>query len=198
MIEFSDLLIPPVIGLAPVFGLVWGIMAVVKKIFRGELLLSPADTFPVTAVAAFAQTFFFAAVGLKHPADHHTGYLFAATIMSTIFWIPFWICVFSRNRFDAERIVDIRTQSINKKLQNLMFSLVFLLITITVYHFLEELARNPKECTRVGCEAGVFVVGSQFYPFGFFWFFLVFTNLGSTAAVANALALFLKTRDNSN
>jgi hypothetical protein len=128
-------------------------------------------------------------VGYRDPSDHALWKFLALSGMGALVWLLLRFGILQNSKYGEKMKSDMLSLGSEKLGKNLLLAVsVFLLVCIT-FSLAEHRLQNPQPCTRITCEEGIILIGSQYSSLGFLWFFSFFTTMFPAGLIITLSAL---------
>jgi hypothetical protein len=129
------------------------------------------------------------AIGYREAVDHSLSKFVALSFLGAILWAWMFYTVLPDSKIGKSRREIIDLNSPLKKIRNTVLSIAGFALICAVFFILQPWLRNPQPCTRLMCESGIRLLGSQYGSLSMLWFFTLLSSLFSFAIVDNFITL---------
>jgi len=169
------------IGIGPIAWFVFGTTQLIAVLF---LRKEPTqDTFGACVGFVPGATVIVAWVaGYRELADHSLWKFIALSFLGTLLWAWIIYVVLIDSKFDKLRRERIDSNSPLKNIRNIVLSIIGFALICVVFLTLQPWLKNPQPCTRLMCESGIRLLGSQYSSLSMIWFFTLLSSLCPVAA----------------
>ena len=182
------------IGIAPIIWFAYGVAQLAGILFFGKEptrdTLGAFMGFVPGVVVIVAWL-----VGYRNPTDHALWKFLVLSCMGAAIWIPLRVQILQNSKFGEKLQSEIQSLEPYKLRRNLLSAAAVFLLVFVIFSLGESRLQNPQPCTRIMCEAGARILGSQFSSLGFLWLFSFFTVTAPIGVIVTLLALIRSKRN---
>jgi hypothetical protein len=176
------------IGIGPIAWFVFG----VTQLTAVQFLKKESTQDTVGAIIGFvpgAIVIVAWAIGYREAVDHSLSKFVALSFLGAILWAWMIYAVLPDSKIGKSRREKIDLYSPLKKIRNTILSIGGFALICLVFVILQPWLRNPQPCTRLMCESGIRLLGSQYSSLSMLWFFTLLSSLFAFATVDNFITL---------
>jgi uncharacterized membrane protein len=182
------------IGIAPIVWFAYGVVQLAGILFLGKEptrdTLGAFMGFVPGVVVIIAWL-----VGYRNPSDHTLWKFLALSCLGAAVWIPLRFQILQNSKFGEKLQSEIQSLGPYKLKRNLLRAAGVFLLVFVIFGLGEPWLQNPVPCTRIMCETGARILGSQFSSLGFLWFFSFFTATAPIGVIVTLSALVRSKRN---